>query len=639
MTKVLQPGVNIAIVSAVTEVAAQEQKVLFVGQKTSAGTASNGELISNIQNDNSWDALFGEDSMLADMIRNARALNVLSQFDAIGLSDNGTVSTTIDIRVSGTAAENGTFVISIGSFNNHTVTAVVANTDTSTAVGTAITAAINGDSTMPFTAVNNAGIVTLTAINAGTYGNTMGLQITGDVEGIALIVLEGIEGAVDPVLTDVFDVIGDTRYQTIVWPYAGDTLALRTLLDARFNADNNILDGVGITTAIGSASSLSSAYSALNSQSLTVIGDNTVDIPSPPTDLVTNGDFATDTVWTKGTGWTIAGGFGVHASGNVATLSQTITAGLDEGDSYFVQYDLVVTAGGGVTVSVGGTAGTLRISTGTYTETIVAGSTELIEFTPVTDLVGTVTNVELFKLTPNGIKFKVPSVFEIPAVLSSEFGSVRALRRTEGANIASFLAGETGLDAFGGPALSSRPYFNTPFSALPVAPTGVGFTAQEVEDLLGDGVSVMGNNSAANTVILGEMVTTYKTDAGGNPDQSFKFLNFVDTSSAVREYFFNNLRARFAQSRLTDGDLVPGRPMANVALILSTLVEFYSTLSGPEFALTQAGETARNTFLSNTSVTLDLATGVVTVLMGAVPLVTQLRQFNATITIAFSANG
>ncbi len=638
MTKVSQPGVNVAIVSTVTEVAQQEQRVLFVGQKTILGTATNGELISDIQNDNSWDTLFGENSMLADMIRNARILNNLSQFDAIGLSDSGTTFATIEIRASGTATEDGAFVISIGSFNNHTVTAIVATSDTETQVGDAIEAAINGDSTMPFTALNASGTVTLTAVNAGTYGNTMGVQITGTVDGIALIVVAGITGAVDPLLTNVFDVIGDTRYQTIVWPYDADTLALRTLLDGRFNATNNVLDGLGVTTAIGSATTLSATYGALNSQSLTVIGDNTIDIPTPPTDLIVNGTFDSGASWTAGTGWTISGGNATHASG-ILTLDQTIVAGLDEGDSYIVQYEVLFTSGTGVTVSIGGTAGTLRASAATFVETIVAGSSELIEFTPSSDFVGSVDNVQLFKLTPNGIKFKVPSIFEIPAVLSSEVGSVRALRRTEGANIASFLAGEVGLDAFGGPALSSRPYFNTPFSLLPVAPTGVGFTTLEVEDLLDDGVSVMGNNSAANTVILGEIVTTYKTDAAGNPDQSFKFLNFVDTSSAVREYFSNNLRARFAQSRLTEGDLVPGRPMANVALILSTLTEFYSTLSGPEFALTQAGEAARITFLSNTSVTLDLATGDATVLMEVVPLVTQLRQFNATITIAFSANG
>ncbi len=638
MTKVLQPGVNIAIISAITEVPQQEQKVLFVGQKTAAGIAVNGELITDIQNDSSWDVDYGENSMLADMIRNARALNTSSQFDAIGLSDNGTTFATIDIVMDGTATEDGELVISIGSFNNHTVTVSVSTSDTASTIGDAIESAIDGDARMPFSANNVSGTVTLTAINAGTYGNTMGVQITGVVAGITLIVADGTTGATDPVLTSVFDVIGDTRYQTIVWPYAADTTALRALLDPRFNTTDNILDGVGITTAIGTATALSSTYSTLNSQSLTVIGDN-VDAGGA-SNLVDNGDFSNgSTSWVLGVNWSISSERAQHTTTGTDTLSQTIVGGLDQGESYVIIYNLDITAGGGITVSVGGTAGTLRNVDNTYSETIVAGASETIVFTPAADFAGFIDNVALYKVTPTGNKFRVPSIFEIPAVLSSEISSVRALRRTDGANIASFLAGEVGLDAFGSAALSSRPYFNTPFSLLPVAPTGVGFTSEEVEDLFDDGVSVMGNNSAGNTVILGEMVTTYKTDSGGNPDDSFKFLNYVDTASAVREYFFNNLRARFAQSRLTEGDLVPGRPMANAALILSTLIEFYTTLSGSEFALTQAGETARTTFISNTTVSIDLSTGVVTVLMQAVPLVTQLRQINATMTIAFSANG
>ena len=36
----------------------------------------------------------------------------------------------------------------------------------------------------------------------------------------------------------------------------------------------------------------------------------------------------------------------------------------------------------------------------------------------------------------------------------------------------------------------------------------------------------MGNNLARNSIITGEVVTTYKTDAASNPDLSFKFLLF-----------------------------------------------------------------------------------------------------------------
>ena len=518
MTRISQPGVSVSIASAITNDENQEQRVLFVGQQN-GGTATSGALTSNIQNDNSWDTLYGQDSMLAEMIRNARQLNAVSQFDAIGLDDNGSgVDAEITLTVAGTATETGSLIITVGSLNNHTVAATITDADTATLAGDAVAAAINGDATMPFTAVNVVGVVTLTSVNAGTYGNTFGIEIVGTVAGITTVLASSVTGSVDPILTSVFDVVTDTtRYQTVVWPYADATTALRAFLDPRFNATDIVLDGVGVTAAIGSATTLGATYGALNSQSLVVIGD------------------------------------------------------------------------------------------------VAAASVDLA--------------------------FQVPSIFEIPAAIASRVAAIRSLRLTEGANIASFLSGATGTDAFGGPQLAARPYFNTPDSLLPVPGPGTGFTREEIEDLLDDGVTVMGANLAANLVILGETVTTYKTDGGGNPDLSFKFLNFVDTASNVREYFANNLRSRFAQSRLTGGDLVPGIPGANTQLILATVIEFYQTLSGTGFGLTQAGEIPLNTFKLNTTVTLDLATGTATINMESVPLVTQLRQINAVMTIAFSANG
>ena len=59
MTIVSQPDISLNIVPAVTTVANTEQKVLFIGQKTAAGTATAGTLVTDIQNDNSWDTLFG----------------------------------------------------------------------------------------------------------------------------------------------------------------------------------------------------------------------------------------------------------------------------------------------------------------------------------------------------------------------------------------------------------------------------------------------------------------------------------------------------------------------------------------------------------------------------------------------------
>jgi len=519
MTTQSNPNVTVNIVSAVTTVANEPQKVLFIGQKLAAGTATAGELQEGIQNDNSWDTLFGADSMLAAMIRSARLLNQKTQFDAIALDDDGSaVDATGTITVVGTSTEVGTLEVIVGSEQNHKVSVAVASGDTPTVIAASIVTAVNASDNVPVLASSSVGVVTFTALNGGTYGNTFGIEVIGSVAGVTgTAVVAMASGANDPTLTNVFDVVGDTRYQGVVWPYADDTTVVRTFLDGRFNVDNDVLDGVAFTSKTDTLANLTSTYGALNSQSLLVDGDRTI------------------------------------------------------------------------------------------TET----------------------------------NYKGPSVIEIPAVKAAMTASLRGLRLTSGASIADIVISRAGgLDAFGGPALASKPYFNTPMRLIPVTRKSRGWTLTEIDTLNGvtTGVSTMGNNRAGNQVILGEQVTTYKTDSAGNPDVSFKFLNYVDTASGAREFFVNQYRATYAQTRLTEGDLIPGRDMANQAKIEADTMGFYNTLSGPDYVLTQSGETARTFFLNNLIVSLDLATGTVTIDMGT-PLVTQLRNLFATMRIVFSTEG
>lgn len=135
----------------------------------------------------------------------------------------------------------------------------------------------------------------------------------------------------------------------------------------------------------------------------------------------------------------------------------------------------------------------------------------------------------------------------------------------------------------------------------------------------------------------GDLVTSYKTDNAGNPDITFGYLNNVDVSSNVREYFFNNLKKEYAQCRLTEGDLLPNRAMANAKSIGAFLDKLYDELSGPDYLLVQRGEAARKFFKDNRSITLTMSEGKVTITM-KVPIVTQLREIIATMQIAFSTN-
>ena len=513
-TTIRQQKVTVNIVNASATVGNTAQKILIVGQKTAAGSATAGALVESVANGGAEDALFGRDGMLATLIRANKVRNQQVQVDAISLDVDGSgVDATGTIAVTGTATEAGTLTVITGSERNHKFSVAVADTDTATAVGAAIEAAVNADLNVPVTAANVTGTVTMTAINAGTYGNSIPIEVRGSVAGITTTVTGMASGATDPTLTSIFDVIGEKRYQAIVWPYPNDTAELRTLLDARFNADGKVLDGVGFTALADTVSNLKVLGAALNSQSLVIIGDQK------------------------------------------------------------------------------------------ETETNYSG----------------------------------PSIVEIPMVVASQFAGFRGLRLdTDGFSIADLVITANGpLDSFGGPALASKPYFNTPFAELVPMQTARGFDDSEIEDLKDNGISVIGNNIANNTVISGEFVTTYKTDVAGNPDVTFTFLNFVDTSSQAREYFANNYKARFAQSRLTEGDVIKGRDMANELVIRSFSKRLYQDLSGVDFVLLESGEDALIFYNDNLIISIDKALGKATV-QQEVPLVTQLREIISPMKITFS---
>lgn len=91
-------------------------------------------------------------------------------------------------------------------------------------------------------------------------------------------------------------------------------------------------------------------------------------------ELTTNGTFAADTNWTKGTGWSIAAGVATKVpSGTATTLSQSIT--FTAGYIYRVTFTVTARVAGSVTPRLsGGTnvVGTARSAAGTFSEDLTA---------------------------------------------------------------------------------------------------------------------------------------------------------------------------------------------------------------------------------------------------------------------------
>jgi hypothetical protein len=443
---IAQPEVTASLRAAGVTAGLTPEKLLFVGQKN-GGTAVSGALVQNVLSDETViNGLVGADSPIGLAIKRARRRNGETQFDFISLDDSGTgVDATGVILIGGAATEDGTLTVYIGSKKFNAYTIAVTNLDTPTIIGDAIAAAIAADTEVMVTAVNTAGSVALTAKNAGTIGNTIGLKVDGAVGGVTVAITAMASGALDPVLTGVFDVVGNERYQGIVWQFEQDLAELTDFLDPRFNVTNNVLDGRGFVGITDTFANHLVTLAAENSKSLSI-----------------NVDKLIDTADHRG-----------------------------------------------------------------------------------------------------------PAILDLPFVKVAEFAGTRALRRTEDAVLGDLIISRSTRDSFGGPWQNSKPYFNTPFPDLLVPDAGDSFTDVEIEQLLDAGGWVIDANRPFTAVIAGEVVTTYKTDSAGNPDPTFGFLNYVDTSTAAREYIVNNTRAQYPQYRATSGALINGVDSANEASLAS----------------------------------------------------------------------
>jgi hypothetical protein len=234
----------------------------------------------------------------------------------------------------------------------------------------------------------------------------------------------------------------------------------------------------------------------------------------------------------------------------------------------------------------------------------------------------------------NATLHKGPAILQPADWVAAYFMGVRDKRLSTGAQIADLItATNSPRDATGGPALASLPYFNTPLRQTPVTGTANIYSGTELIEFEDDGFPSFGVYTAVHAMIMGPVVTTWTTDAAGNPNDSFHYLNYVDTGSVCREIIFRTLKATFAQSRLTEGDLLPGRAIENAASIKSKLVAIYKVLA--DAALVQAGEAAVSFFSENTSVEVSLATRTVTI-NGVLPIVTQLGTLNYNLALAFT---
>lgn len=513
MSQIIFPSNPTQIVGASLAATNDSMKILVVGQKLAAGTATAERIQKKILSDGSEDVLFGSHSMLAGMIRKIKQYNKDTQVDALPLDDDSEgLAATCDITFTGTATKEGTLSISLGSKSDYKFDVPVSVNDTHLSIVTKLLSLIGSNNNIPVEVAkseetNETGLV-ITALHKGLEFNDFGIYVEGSIAGISYTVTKMSGGTSNPALTNISTIIGENRYQTIVIPSSYDFSVFSNFTKSRINSGDIILDGVVFQVKIDDFENFMQTY---NNPAAVIFADKKL------------------------------------------------------------------SAGGSVSKEIG-------------------------------------------------------------YISCASIAALEAKRLTQDANISDIVISTNGLlDATGGPALASKPLANTPIAFIEPFEDEETFSHEQMKLLVKAGFAVFGNNQASTEVIMGEVPTTYLTDNQGAEDLSFKYLNYFRTASCVREYFQKNCNKRFAQSRLTEGALVPGRDMANATLIKSFLTQCYVTLSESEYVLTQAGEDAINYFKDSVTVTLDMAKGEATVTMKT-PIVVQLRSIPTTMQIVFSVN-
>jgi len=193
----------------------------------------------------------------------------------------GAVAATGTVTFTAAATASGTLSLYVGDVRYQMA---VTSTQTIAQLATALAALINADPSCPVTASANAGVVTLTAVNKGTVGNEIGLELnylgTSDNEatptGMA-VTLAGLSGgSINPSLTTALSNLSDRQFDFIVCPYtdAASLEALQSLLDDKTGRWSPLQQIYGHVFAVyrGTAGACTTFGSGYNDQHTSVLG-------------------------------------------------------------------------------------------------------------------------------------------------------------------------------------------------------------------------------------------------------------------------------------------------------------------------------------------------------------------------------
>lgn len=260
-------------------------RALIIAQKTSGGTQT-ADTLQKITSDAQALTYGGRGSMAHRMAIAWRKANKFTELYLGILGDDGAgVAASGTITVTGPATETGTLHLYLGGvYVPVAVTKDDAQNDIAAAINTEIGKA-SYDLAVTSTVATN--VVTVAFRHKGTVGNSYNMRANyrdGEAlpAGVALAFVQLANGATDPSLTNLIAAMGDMQFHVIAHPYTGTTpLAAIEAEMASRNGPMRMIDGVAITAAQGSHSTLTTLGAARNSGHSTIVAQDGSSVLTP----------------------------------------------------------------------------------------------------------------------------------------------------------------------------------------------------------------------------------------------------------------------------------------------------------------------------------------------------------------------
>lgn len=241
-------------------------KILVLGEKTTAGSATSEVLVENITSKTDAKALFGVKSPLYQGINLMLSIikpNGISRFtgdyktsiSAIPYSITGTAGVK-KIALTGTNV-NGSITLFVSSEYKYKITVETLATESKADIATKIVNAINTFSDIPVVASVSADDVLLTASVAGTWFNSCPVEILSNTSDLTLTLSQTVVGAGDLTLTNLLTTIATKKFDLIYIPKNLITNDIKEAIVNRINIlDNKDYAGIVISTAVDTKANL-----------------------------------------------------------------------------------------------------------------------------------------------------------------------------------------------------------------------------------------------------------------------------------------------------------------------------------------------------------------------------------------------